>query len=97
MRRPTGIQEVAGSILGPATYLSQRFGHEIISTVILSLPLIHQYGHLLLPVNRLGTQPGYFNWSARHYLNRTDWAVKYQNKQTTTTAIIKKSPHIVQC
>ena len=34
MRRPTDIHEVAGSILGPATYLKLRFGHEIISTAI---------------------------------------------------------------
>ena len=36
MRRPTGIQEVAG---GVRHHLSKRFGNEIISTTILSLPL----------------------------------------------------------
>ena len=42
MHCPTGIQEVTGSILGPATRLLYGFGHEIISTVILSLPLIQE-------------------------------------------------------
>ena len=44
MPRPTGIQKVADSILGPGTYVSLRFkfGHEIISTAILSLPLIQE-------------------------------------------------------
>ena len=37
---PTGIQGVAGLILGPATYLSYRFGQETIFTAILSLLLI---------------------------------------------------------
>ena len=45
MHRPTDIYEVTGSTLGPATYLSLRFCHELISTVILSPPLI-QVGQL---------------------------------------------------
>ena len=39
MRRATGIQEVVSLILCPTTYIFRR-GHEIISTTILSLPLI---------------------------------------------------------
>ena len=61
MRLQIGIQEVTGSILGPTTYLSKLFGHEIFSTAILSQPPIVSYwrnhGHLVL-VNRLGSLPG---------------------------------------
>ena len=45
MCRMTGNQ-VVHSILGPATYLLQRFGPEIISTVIFSLTLI-RVGHVI--------------------------------------------------
>ena len=63
----TGIL-VAGSILGSATYDHKplkRFGHEIISMGILSLPPIQmgqwsvtgkKYGHFIL-VNRSGSLP----------------------------------------
>ena len=34
VRDQTSIQEFTGSILIPATYLSLRFGHKIISTAI---------------------------------------------------------------
>ena len=54
MHCPTGIQEVTGSILGPATHLLYGFGHEIISTVILSLPLI-QAGQLSVTGESIGT------------------------------------------
>ena len=48
--RPTGDQEIAGS-----TYiLSWRFDHEIFSTVILSLPLIHE-GQLSISGERIRT------------------------------------------
>ena len=40
MRRPTGDQEVAGST--PPRSATFFLDHEIFSTVILSLPLIHQ-------------------------------------------------------
>ena len=54
-----------GSILDLATYLSYRFGHEIISMSILSLLLIQKeqlsvtgerFGHLVV-VNCLGSMP----------------------------------------
>ena len=51
-----GIQ-VVGSIQGsdgPATYLLYRFGHEISSKAILSLPLI-QVGHLSVTGESIGT------------------------------------------
>ena len=53
MHRPTGIQEFAGSILG-YDHIPSRFGHEIISTVILSLPLI-QIGQLSVTGESIGT------------------------------------------
>ena len=40
--RPTGDQEVAGSNSRVGNVLSSRFDHEILSTVILSLPLIQE-------------------------------------------------------
>ena len=46
MRRPTGIQEVAGSILGSGTIFPRDL---VISMDILALPLIQ--------VNRLGSLP----------------------------------------
>ena len=49
MRRPFGIQEVADSILGPATYI----GHEIFYG-ILSIPLI-QVAQLLVTGESMGT------------------------------------------
>ena len=64
MRRPTGIQEVAGSISGPAPSFVEIW-HWMISTTILSLPLIQvrqflvtdeKYGHLVL-LNHLGSLP----------------------------------------
>ena len=45
MRRPTGDQEVAGSV---------EIDHEIFSTVILSLPLIHE-GQLSVSCERMCT------------------------------------------
>ena len=54
MRRPTGIQVFADSILGPVTYFSLRFGHEIISTAILSLSLI-QVSQLSVTGESMGT------------------------------------------
>ena len=50
----TGIQEVVGSIIGPASYLLQTFGHGIVSTAIFSLPLI-RVGQLSVSAQSLGT------------------------------------------
>ena len=41
--RPTGDQEVAGSIPPDRQHSFVEIGHEIISTVILSLPLIQEW------------------------------------------------------
>ena len=49
--RPFGVQTVAGSILGS----DETFGHEIISTAILSLPLI-QVGQLSVTGERMCTK-----------------------------------------
>ena len=54
MRSPTGIQEVWPSILGPATYISKKFDHVIISTANLSLLLI-QIGQLSFTGESMGT------------------------------------------
>ena len=55
MLRPTGIQEVAGSILRSGHYLS-RFGHEIISTAIILSLLLIQVGQLSVTGKSMGTQ-----------------------------------------
>ena len=55
MRHRTGIQEVAGSILGSATYLSYRCSHEIISTAFCSLLLI-QVGQLSVTGDSMDTK-----------------------------------------
>ena len=54
---PPGVQTVVGSILDPAkgNILSWRFGHEILSTVILSLPLT-QVGQLSVIGERMCTK-----------------------------------------
>ena len=55
MRRPTGDQEVAGSIPAKVgNILSWKFDHEIFSTVILFLPLI-QEGQLSVSDERMCT------------------------------------------
>ena len=54
MRRPTGIQEILGSITGPATYFSKRFGQEKMSTAIRSVSLI-QAGQLSVTGESIGT------------------------------------------
>ena len=54
MRRRTGIHEVLGSIIGPATYFSKRFGHEKMSTAIRSVSLI-QVGQLSVTGDIIGT------------------------------------------
>ena len=54
MRRPTGIQEVAGSILGSDTAFHRDLVMKIISTAILSLPLI-QVGQLSVTGESMGT------------------------------------------
>ena len=63
--RPPGIQTVAGSILGSGKIFVRGHGHKIISTAILSFPLMQLYWtvvsywrkdvHLVL-VNRLGSR-----------------------------------------
>ena len=50
-----GLKTVAGSILTSGKILSLRFGHENISTAILSLPLI-QEGQLSVTGGRMGTK-----------------------------------------
>ena len=55
MRRPTGDQEVAGSTPAEVgNILISEIGHEIFSTVILSLPLI-QEGQLSVSGERMCT------------------------------------------
>ena len=57
MRRPTGIHEVevAGSILGPSTYLSFSLPTADLSRAV---SYWRKYRHLIL-VNRLGSLPRY--------------------------------------
>ena len=54
MRRPTGDQEVAGSIPAEVGNILLEIDHEIFSTVILSLPLI-QEGQLSVSGERMST------------------------------------------
>ena len=50
----SGIQTVAGAILRSGKIFFVEIGHEIISTAILSLPLI-QVGQLSVTYKRMGT------------------------------------------
>ena len=52
MRRPTGDQEVAGSIPGGRQHSCVEIDHEMFSTVILPLPLI-QEGQLSVSGERM--------------------------------------------
>ena len=56
MRHPTGDQEVAGSNPAEVDNILSWIDHEILSTVILSLPLI-QEGQLSVSGERMCTIP----------------------------------------
>ena len=55
--RPTGMRTIAGSIPTSDKHILWRFGHEQISTTILSLPLI-QDGQLSVTCERICTKYG---------------------------------------